>query len=91
MGRACEREDERRRRRGRRRGIRWQRTTVPTSGHRGDGAGDGGEHCLGYAVLGRGVMRLGSVGIEGNFRFFERFLSFPASELLSSIVGNQGN
>ncbi|PKI49758.1 hypothetical protein CRG98_029845 [Punica granatum] len=42
---------------------------VPASGSCGDGAGDGGEHRLFYAVLGRSVMRLGLVGIEENFGY----------------------
>ncbi|PKI26345.1 hypothetical protein CRG98_048966, partial [Punica granatum] len=42
---------------------------VPASRSCGDGAGDGGEHRLFYAVLGRSVMRLGSVGIEENFGY----------------------
>ncbi|OWM64311.1 hypothetical protein CDL15_Pgr014101 [Punica granatum] len=41
-----------------------------------EGTGDGYEHRLGYAVLGRGVARLGSVGIEENFGFSARFSSF---------------
>ncbi|OWM63871.1 hypothetical protein CDL15_Pgr006133 [Punica granatum] len=46
---------------------------VPASGRRGDGAGDGGEHRLGYTVLGRTITRLRSVRIEENFGFSARF------------------
>ncbi|OWM77734.1 hypothetical protein CDL15_Pgr019522 [Punica granatum] len=42
------------------------------------GAGDGGDYCLGYAVLGRGITRLGSVGIEEIFEISARFPSFLA-------------
>ncbi|OWM71163.1 hypothetical protein CDL15_Pgr011290 [Punica granatum] len=45
-----------------------------------EGAGDGGERRLGYAVLERGVARLESVGIERNFVFLARFFEFPARD-----------
>ncbi|OWM90908.1 hypothetical protein CDL15_Pgr027395 [Punica granatum] len=63
---------------GRRRGVRRPWTAVPASRFRSDSAGDGDEHRLGYAVLGRGVTRLGSVGIEGNFRVFGEVFEFSS-------------
>ncbi|PKI60799.1 hypothetical protein CRG98_018788 [Punica granatum] len=56
-----------------------------------EGAGDGGERRLGYAVLGRGFTRLGSVGIERNFIFFGEVFRVSGEEFPSSIVGNWGN
>ncbi|PKI35919.1 hypothetical protein CRG98_043693 [Punica granatum] len=56
-----------------------------------EGTGDGGEYCLGYAALGRGVTRLGSVGIERDFGFLARVSSFPARDFPSSIAENRRN
>ncbi|PKI53586.1 hypothetical protein CRG98_026036 [Punica granatum] len=76
MGRARERENTGEDEVGRRRGIRRPRIAASAFGYRGDSAGDGDEHRLDYAVLGMGVTRLGSVGIEGNFRFWRGFFEF---------------
>ncbi|OWM89375.1 hypothetical protein CDL15_Pgr024123 [Punica granatum] len=83
---------------GQRRGIWRPRTAAFTSGRRGDGAGDGDEHRLDYAVLRMGVIRLGSFGIEGDFgffgevsSFFGEVSSFSGEGFLSSITGNRGN
>ncbi|OWM73384.1 hypothetical protein CDL15_Pgr026483 [Punica granatum] len=56
-----------------------------------EGAGGGGEHHLDYAVLGRGVTRLGSVGIERNFVFFGEVFRVSNEGFPSSIIGNRGN
>ncbi|OWM77796.1 hypothetical protein CDL15_Pgr011157 [Punica granatum] len=46
-----------------------------------EGAGGGGEHRLGCAVLETGVTRLGQVRIEGDFEFFGgKVSSFPTSD-----------
>ncbi|OWM83622.1 hypothetical protein CDL15_Pgr004051 [Punica granatum] len=41
-----------------------------------EGARDSDEYRLDYTVLGMGVTRLGSVGIEGDFGFFGRDFEF---------------
>ncbi|OWM77735.1 hypothetical protein CDL15_Pgr012437 [Punica granatum] len=58
------------------RGQRFSPLSATATARRG--AGDGGNYRLGYAVLGRGVTRLGSVGIEEIFEISARFPSFPA-------------
>ncbi|PKI60796.1 hypothetical protein CRG98_018785 [Punica granatum] len=57
-------------------GREWRFSPLCAATTAREGAGDGGECRLGYAMLGRGVVRLGSVGIDRNFIFFERFSSF---------------
>ncbi|PKI65224.1 hypothetical protein CRG98_014373 [Punica granatum] len=71
-------------------GVRRPLTAVPASGRRGDGTGGGGEHCLGYAVLGGSVTRLGSVGIEEIFGISARFSSFPTMGFWGLIAENPG-
>ncbi|PKI31738.1 hypothetical protein CRG98_047871, partial [Punica granatum] len=73
-------------------GREWRFPPLGVATTAREGTGDGGKRCLGYAVLGRGVVWLESIGIERNFGFFfARFSSFPAREFPSLIVGNWGN
>ncbi|OWM87969.1 hypothetical protein CDL15_Pgr000386 [Punica granatum] len=53
------------------------------------GAGDGGDYRLGYAVLGRGVTRIGKVGVERIFEFFGAISRFSGKGFLSLIAGNR--
>ncbi|PKI31500.1 hypothetical protein CRG98_048110 [Punica granatum] len=82
MGRAREREGE-----WRRQGWVVERTPLAA-----DGAGDGGEHRLGYITLGMGVTKLKTVRIEGNFEFFWLGgFELSARGISSLIAGNRRN